>query len=99
MSTQPLADSQTLQTGNRGVGVLVLSAVVAALGSFLFGFDTAVISGATESLRQVFALNNNLLGFTVSSALIGTRLGLYQRVVQRIGWADDGCWQFWLYYF
>jgi sugar porter (SP) family MFS transporter len=52
-----------------------LSAVVAALGSFLFGFDTAVISGATESLRQIFSLSDNLLGFTVSSALIGTMAG------------------------
>ncbi|HQJ49558.1 MAG TPA: MFS transporter, partial [Verrucomicrobiota bacterium] len=55
--------------------MLLLSAVVAALGSLLFGFDTAVISGTTEALRQVYALNDNLLGFTVSSALIGTMIG------------------------
>ena len=58
-----------------GGGLLLLSALVAALGSLLFGFDTAVISGATEALRQAFALNDNLLGFTVSSALIGTMFG------------------------
>jgi len=58
-----------------GGGLLLLSAVVAALGSLLFGFDTAVISGTTEALRQTFALSNNLLGFTVSSALIGTMVG------------------------
>ncbi len=54
---------------------MLLSAVVAALGSLLFGFDTAVISGATEALRGAYALNENLLGFTVSSALIGTMVG------------------------
>jgi MFS transporter, SP family, xylose:H+ symportor len=54
---------------------LVRSAAVAALGSFLFGFDTAVISGATEALRLRFALTNAQLGFTVASALIGTILG------------------------
>jgi SP family xylose:H+ symportor-like MFS transporter len=59
----------------RGGGILLISAIVAALGSLLFGFDTAVISGTTEALRQVFALNDNLLGFTVSSALIGTMVG------------------------
>lgn len=59
----------------KGGELLLLSAVVAALGSLLFGFDTAVISGTTEALRQVFALNDNLLGFTVSSALIGTMVG------------------------
>jgi sugar porter (SP) family MFS transporter len=58
-----------------GGGVLLLSAIVAALGSLMFGFDTAVISGATEALRHAFALNDNLLGFTVSSALIGTMAG------------------------
>ena len=54
---------------------LFLTASVAALGSLLFGFDTAVISGTTEALRHVFTLNDNLLGFTVSSALIGTMVG------------------------
>src|SRR2546428_13850460 len=56
-------------------GTLLLSAVVAALGSFLFGFDTAVISGTTESLQKVFQLSNFFLGFTVSSALIGPMVG------------------------
>ena len=61
--------------GGGGGGILVISAIVAALGSLLFGFDTAVISGTTEALRQVFGLSDNLLGFTVSSALIGTMVG------------------------
>ena len=56
-------------------GLLLLSATIAALGSLLFGFDTAVISGATDALRRAFTLDDNLLGFTVSSALIGTMLG------------------------
>jgi len=51
---------------------LLRSALVAALGSFLFGFDTAVISGTTEALRLRFALTNNQLGLTVASALLGT---------------------------
>jgi sugar porter (SP) family MFS transporter len=54
---------------------LVRSAVVAALGSFLFGFDTAVISGTTDALRLRFSLDSAQLGFTVASALIGTILG------------------------
>ncbi len=49
--------------------------MVAALGSLLFGFDTAVISGITEALRQVYALTDSSLGFTVSSALFGTMVG------------------------
>jgi sugar porter (SP) family MFS transporter len=54
---------------------LLWSAAVAALGGFLFGFDTAVISGATDALRLQFSLDSNQLGFTVASALIGTIFG------------------------
>ncbi|MEM9066783.1 MAG: MFS transporter, partial [Planctomycetota bacterium] len=50
-------------------------AVVAALGGFLFGFDTAVISGAVDSLETVFELNAWGKGFAVASALIGTVIG------------------------
>ena len=54
---------------------LLRSAAVASLGSFLFGFDTAVISGATEALRLHYGLDSPQLGFTVASALIGTIVG------------------------
>jgi SP family xylose:H+ symportor-like MFS transporter len=55
--------------------VLLRSSIVAALAGLLFGFDTAVISGTTESLTRVFGLTKATLGFTVASALIGTILG------------------------
>jgi sugar porter (SP) family MFS transporter len=54
---------------------LLRSTVVAALGGLLFGFDTAVISGATHALADVFRLSPFSLGLTVSSALLGTILG------------------------
>ena len=54
---------------------LLRSAAVAALGSLLFGFDTAVISGATDALRLHYSLSSQLLGLTVASALLGTILG------------------------
>jgi MFS transporter, SP family, arabinose:H+ symporter len=54
---------------------LLRSALVAALGGLLFGFDTAVISGATRALTGQFALSPAMLGFTVSTALWGTVLG------------------------
>lgn len=53
------------------------SALIAALGGFLFGFDTAVISGTTQSLESVFGLDQFWLGFTVASALIGTIFGAF----------------------
>ena len=54
---------------------LLFAAIVAALGSFLFGFDTAVISGTTKFITSVFNLTDASLGMTVSIALWGTVIG------------------------
>jgi sugar porter (SP) family MFS transporter len=54
---------------------LIGCAVVAALGGFLFGFDTAVISGAEPLFQTYFGLSDSTQGFVVSSALIGTIIG------------------------
>ena len=50
-------------------------AFVAALGGFLFGFDTAVISGVEKSIQLLWSLDDFSHGFTVASALIGTVIG------------------------
>jgi len=73
MQLSPVSDSD--KTPARVTPQLLRSAAVAALGGFLFGFDTAVISGATDALRLRFVLDSNQLGFTVASALIGTIFG------------------------
>lgn len=49
--------------------------VTAALGGFLFGFDTAVISGVEQALQPLWNLSVWEHGLTVSMALIGTVLG------------------------
>jgi sugar porter (SP) family MFS transporter len=54
---------------------LLKAAVVAGLGGLLFGFDTAVISGTTGDLMQVYNLSPLKLGVTVFAALVGTILG------------------------
>lgn len=51
------------------------NAIVASLGGFLFGFDTAVISGVETSIQQLWSLDKNTHGFTVASALLGTVIG------------------------
>lgn len=55
--------------------LVIRSAVVAALGGLLFGYDTAVISGTTASLERVYGISGFTLGFTVATALIGTIIG------------------------
>lgn len=54
---------------------LVKSTAVAGLGGLLFGFDTAVIAGATKMLTKLFSLTPATLGLTVAVALWGTILG------------------------
>ncbi len=49
--------------------------VVVALGGLLFGFDTAVISGAEKSIQQLWGLSSYQHGLTMSIALIGTIIG------------------------
>lgn len=55
--------------------IVVRSTIIAALGGLLFGFDTAVISGTTGALQNVFQLTEWQLGFTVAIALFGTIFG------------------------
>lgn len=50
-------------------------AMIAALGGFLFGFETAVISGAEKTIQGLWNLSGFWQGFTVASSLIGTVLG------------------------
>ena len=65
----------------------ILLTSVAALGGFLFGFDTAVINGAVSSMREEFGMGSVLTGFVVSSALLGCVVGAYLagRLAERIG--------------
>jgi len=60
-------------SGSRNLGVIV----TASLAGLLFGFDTVVMSGVTQSLRSVFQLEPGSwwFGFSVASALFGTALG------------------------
>jgi sugar porter (SP) family MFS transporter len=66
---------------------VVLIAAAAALGGFQFGFDTAVINGAVDSLRAAFGLSAALTGFAVSIALLGSALGAWYagRLADRFG--------------
>lgn len=54
---------------------VLLWSIVVALGGFLFGFDTAVISGAEQAIQAYWTLTSVEHGLTVSIALIGTVLG------------------------
>jgi len=62
-------------TGKGSTAYVARLAIVAALGGLLFGYDTAVISGAIGFLQTRFGLDAVMKGFAASSALIGCILG------------------------
>ncbi len=63
---------------------VIVCAFTASLGGLLFGFDTAVISGAEKDIQLLFFLNSFWHGFTVAIALIGTLIGALSA-----GWPAD----------
>lgn len=70
---------------NWGKKILLVSlALIASLGGFLFGYDTAVISGTLALVRGQFELNAAMEGWYVSSALVGCIIG-----VSGAGWLSD----------
>jgi SP family xylose:H+ symportor-like MFS transporter len=75
LEPRPDPGQTAVQTTGRLTPALIGSAMVAALGGLLFGFDTAVISGTTDALTSTFKLTSSTLGFTVASALLGTIIG------------------------
>ena len=75
-------DTSTTSRGSR-VYLAVVSGV-AALGGFLFGFDTAVISGCVGFLEDQFSLTDWTKGYVVSSALVGCICG-----AAVAGWLSD----------
>ncbi len=55
---------------------LLFVCLVSTLGGFLFGYDTAVISGTLTFVRNQFSMNSLLEGWFVGSALLGCVLGV-----------------------
>lgn len=60
---------------NKTNNIVLAWSLIASLGGFLFGFDTAVISGVEKHVQEIFSLSSFEHGFAISSALIGTIIG------------------------
>ena len=56
---------------------VIMWAIITALGGFLFGFDTVVVSGAEQALQKYWNLGDFQQGFTVAIALVGTMVGAF----------------------
>jgi sugar porter (SP) family MFS transporter len=68
---------------NKAIGL----AVAAAVGGFLFGFDSSVINGAVDAIQGQFDLGSTLTGFAVAVALLGCAVGAWAggRLADRLG--------------
>ncbi len=64
-------ESKTMKKRN----YVYLITIVAAIGGFLFGFDTAVISGANPFIKTYFSLSEIGLGWAVGSLVLGCMVG------------------------
>jgi SP family sugar:H+ symporter-like MFS transporter len=67
---------ERFEPGESHAAVIRLS-LVAALGGFLFGYDSAVINGAVGAIENVFSASAGALGLAVSSTLVGAALGAF----------------------
>ena len=59
----------TMKKSSYNIGYILFLAVVAACGGFLFGYDTAVISGTIKQVTTLFGLNDIEQGWYVGCAL------------------------------
>lgn len=71
-------------TGGQNLSYIISITLAATLGGLLFGYDTAVISGAIGSLRSYFELSAAETGWAASSALVGCIAG-----AAMAGWIAD----------
>ena len=65
-----------MNSEKENMGYLLFLSMVAALGGFLYGYDTAVVSGTIQMVSEQFGLSSAGVGWYVSSALLGSILGV-----------------------
>ncbi|WP_030914756.1 sugar porter family MFS transporter [Streptosporangium amethystogenes] len=69
----------TIPSGGSGenIGHVVFVAAAAAVGGFLFGYDSAVINGAVTGIRRYFEVGPVQIGLVVAVALLGSAVGAW----------------------
>ena len=69
--------SATTEQDDEHTAKVVGVTVAAAVGGFLFGFDSSVVNGAVAAIQGDFALSDVLIGFSVAVALLGCAVGAW----------------------
>ncbi|WP_119032241.1 sugar porter family MFS transporter [Gordonia rubripertincta] len=72
-----MADAQQREIAEQHTAKVIGVTVAAAVGGFLFGFDSSVVNGAVDSIESNFGLGKLMTGFAVAIALLGCALGAW----------------------
>ncbi len=75
------------QQDNTNMALVSAIVAVATIGGLLFGYDSGAVNGTQSGLKAAFALDDNGLGFTVGSLLVGCAAGAFTagRAADRFG--------------
>jgi sugar porter (SP) family MFS transporter len=76
MNSSAVESTTTIQA-EENTRLIILISCVATIGGFLFGFDSGVINGTVDGLKQAFHSTSAELGFEVASMLLGCALGAF----------------------
>ncbi|RFU83814.1 MFS transporter [Streptomyces triticagri] len=84
-SRVPTPEGRAAQPDHLGHVIFITAA--AAMGGFLFGYDSSVINGAVEAIRDRFDVGSEALAQVIAAALIGCAIGAATagRIADRIG--------------
>ena len=77
----------SMTTKNKSFFYSLFLSSVAAIGGFLFGYDSAVINGTVSAIQQAFGTSSVTSGFSVASMLLGCAVGAFfaGNVADRLG--------------
>ncbi|MFG1809828.1 sugar porter family MFS transporter [Streptomyces sp. NPDC049040] len=86
-STEPAPQAGDRKSTSGHLGHVIFITAAAAMGGFLFGYDSSVINGAVEAIRDKYNIGSGTLAQVIAIALIGAAIGAATagRIADRIG--------------
>src|SRR5262244_3133644 len=75
--SRPTGPPATFPAASSSLVYVIALCSVAAIGGFLFGFDSGVINGAVDALAHAFGTRAATTGFAVASVLLGCAVGAF----------------------
>ena len=85
--TDTSESADTTEQAQANLSKVIFVSVTAALGGFLFGFDSGIINGTVEAIQAAFGASDAVTGFNVASMLLGSAVGAFfaGNLADRIG--------------